>query len=257
MDHLMPNVNDASGTLDWLLSDLRFTGFITPGQTTPLVELFRAVSGSDAGVDQTNRQEGSRTLSGAFHEASLTLTAQLGRLDAVVAPIPNVDPTRLEFPFLAPLTDGRSLARQLYASLLKNFNAFNRLALAETFVLPKPDLTSAYATLGQLLPKIKIDDGISDFLYRVNRPKVWAFSGRSIVVNRVSTWSAASLHAVAVSVTTPQTHRPAVQYAVHLQTDVNTAVNADILEFDLESKMRLADALETMSTELATHGDIQ
>src|ERR1700730_244171 len=200
----MPNVNNASGTFDWQLSNLQFIGFITPGQTTPLVELFRAVSGSDAAVDQTNRQEGSRTLSGAFHDASLTLTTQLGRLDAVVAPIPNVDPTRLEFPSLAPLTDGRALARQLYAPLLQNFNAFNRLALAQTFVLPKPDLTSAYATLGQLLPKIKIDEGISDFLYRVNRPRVLAFSGRSIVVNRLSTLSAAFFLSVVVFFFIPQ-----------------------------------------------------
>jgi hypothetical protein len=252
----MPDANNAQDAA-WRLTSLRFTGFLPAGlANVPLPEIFARVAGAAPDVDQTNRQEGSRTLTGPYGALVLNLGLQSAKLDAVLVPHPHPQLAADGFPFIAPIVEGSEAARAFVRAVLTTFSSFARIAVAASYVLPQPDLSTAYSKLGTLLP-VKIAPGrSSDFMYRINRPRVFTIGEKAIVINRVSLWVAATLHTVSLTPFANAQHE-VVQTAVQVQTDVNTVPTTDISLFTLEEKLTLAEALEAMSAELPIEGDVE
>jgi hypothetical protein len=251
----MPDANNAQHAM-WRLTNLRFTGFMSAHQAVALPEMFAAVAGADPEVDQTNRNEGSRTLSGAYGTFVFNLVLQSSRIDAVLMPHPHHQEQDGGFPSLAPLPEGSERSRTFITAVLTRFSSFTRIAVAGTYILPQPDVPAAYRTLGNLLP-LKLDPNkSSDFMYRINRPRVLTIGDKAIVINRVSVWAAATLHTVSLNPPTGAQHEQ-IQTAVQVQTDINTVPATDLSQFTLVAKLHLAENLEAMSAELPLRGDIE
>src|SRR5439155_24200889 len=124
-----------------------------------------------------------------------TVVSQPGRVDIVLSPDPQ-NPARIqsEFPCLGLLSEKRAATQRLCTAALQQFNTFSRIAIGATYYLSVPNKTASFLKLAEYLPSITIDaNESSDFLYRINRPRVMEVANRSVVVNRVGTWASIQL----------------------------------------------------------------
>jgi len=105
------------------------------------------------------------------------------------------------------------------------------------------------------VPGLRLDDGISDFLYRINRPRV-SRAIPALKVNRLATWTALAIHVYALAIPMSMTVQGQEMYSVtRVELDINTSPEStvEIMKVDLPN---ILDELVELSLEVAEKGDV-
>ena len=244
--------------VEWLALQTRITTFHPQGvEVGDLVGWWSATLGESPEVTESRPREQSVRLSGALGNGLLTVNNLPGRTDFVMEPtgegtgIGNPD-----WPVLAmgSYRDAASSLVDPVKTWIMTGAPVYRLALGALLLLPAADLRSVYQSLSDFLPTISLD-GIStpDFLFRINRARA-SVREPSVLINRLAGWSTAQGQGISISGDRGELTTGPVQYAAHLELDINTHT-ADGQRFDQSLSVDLLDELVDLGYEIAHEGD--
>ena len=247
-------------SLDWQVENLRMTAFPSPSARftqepswwTDLMKEAPETSVRQA-RRQLLRQEGQ--LSGG----RLTLTIQPNRINWQFAAT-REEEEEVALPIIGPFEKTLDIFLPLMVKWfeLDTCPPLSRLAFGAVLLFPVDSLQSGYQQLDRLLPSIELDtEGISDFLYQINRPKSTTTQIENLQINRLSKWSVATLRFINVIMDqTPITVTPNQGVsACRLELDINTQKDFDG-ELLPEQLPEIFNELVNFGEEIASDGDI-
>lgn len=244
--------------VEWLALQTRITTFHPQGvEVGDLVKWWAAALGEPPEVTENRPREQSVRLSGAVGNGLLTVNNLPGRTDFVMDPSGGgLGIGNPGWPVLAMgtyLEAASSLAGSVKAWILSEAPVY-RLALGALLLLPAADLRSVYHSLSGFLPPIPLE-GVStpDFLFRINRVRTSAHEP-TVLINRLAAWSTAQGQGITISGDRGELTTGPVQYAAHLELDINTQ-SADGQQFDPSLSVDLLDELVDLGAEMAHEGD--
>lgn len=142
-----------------------------------------------------------RVEEGTFHGANLTLRIRPFRIDWILKA--NLSDTEVPLGFL---TIGEfEEACTKFCQIMKHWFPLSpnldRLAFGITVLLPVANRNAGYNQLGAYLRGVQLDpEGMSDFMYRVNRRRKSELGIKGLEINRLSTWAVArsEFHALTI-----------------------------------------------------------
>ena len=119
-----------------------------------------------------------------------------------------------------------------------------RLAFGANLLKAAETHSDGYRQLDALLPKVSLDDNnSSEFLYRINRPRVY----NGIKINRISKWTLINF--------IPHITQNSPKYYCNLELDINT--DGDLTnELKREQLKDIQHQLIQLGIEISTEGDI-
>ena len=217
-------------------------------------EWWRQTFDQEPARTETRPHEQIHSVTGPVDHGIMIVTARPGRTDFLLQPNnelgTDIAPSHASISFWQIASSVTTPTR----AWIQSQKQLYRLALGAVLLSPGPDLETAYLKLSALLPKVDLT-GITepDFTYRVNRPRD-SVARPGIPINRVTTWGIAQGQNVAFTpgVQSPQTSP--IQYAAHLELDINTRTSPDQV-FDPATSSALLDELLQLGHEIATTGD--
>lgn len=201
----------------WFVSSLRATVFGSHDEMLSARDAWVAVFADEP--DESRRTKaGDESCSGvAANRWVLNIAKTVdGRIDLVQQAMipPNVD-----FSKFSTLRSYRSVLddfRLKAVALLANCGSVSRVALGGVLRMRSQGHDGSLASLREMLPTIRLDDGVQDLIYRVNRPG----QTRGFRINRVCTWASLVERAFAIG---PDGMREGpLQNVVQLEIDMNT-----------------------------------
>lgn len=201
-------------------------------------------------------RQGIRQEEGSYENGGLILKAELGRVDLIYA-------AKIGDEHIFSSTGNFSEATSNLATLIERIFSgdcppLKRIAFGAILNLSVADKKTGYEQLSPYLPSVQIDpDGSRDFLYRINRPKDSLFEIPNLTVNRLATWSVASLQSSQFVVRADSTDasRSPLIYACRLELDINTSADYDDV-LPSEGLVSIIDELINQGKEIITHGDV-
>jgi len=136
----------------------------------------------------------------------------------------------------------------------------HRMAFGAGLVKPMDDHKNGFEELREVLPQLDLTStGISDFMYRINRPRTSRINAM-ITINRLATWSLSLIRNVRLksdSVQSPRIIDQTLQYVFQLDLDVNTAGRShELSELTGEALQQVFSELAMHGTEIANQGDV-
>ena len=172
------------------------------------------------------------------------------------------DPKNLsgELPIIGPYETLAERFRQVMLGWLSLCPQISRLAYGAVLLMPAGEPSQACQILEPLLPGIKIDwDNSYDFLYRINRRRRSSSGVEGLEINRVATWSLATISGMRVDFVSGQPAPSIIQLPdsgiCRLELDINTAPEFQrVLEKSVRSN--LFAELVDFGNEIAREGDI-
>jgi hypothetical protein len=199
---------------------------------------------------------------GPFRDGQLIVAAHPARVDIVYAALPQL--TSAAVPTLGDHLRVVDSFVHDAKTLVDAVPAVYRLALGCVLLQPAAGRVEGYRTLAPFLPKVQVDaEASSDFMYQINRPRPSKGAVPGLAVNRISKWSVQVTAAISFSPQlpgqvefSPQLPGQVLQYAVRLETDVNSTreVNAELPRAVIPS---LLDELAGLTLEIAAQGDVE
>lgn len=123
-------------------------------------------------------------------------------------------------------------------------------------------MPDGYGKLGKLLPNVKIDaQNTRDFLYRINRRRVWNDGSKRLKINRLSTWSALEFIDVSFDFSLESLQNSPIEKLLNsgsicrLEFDINT-VPESRTALEIELIPSIYNELVKCANQTATNGDI-
>jgi hypothetical protein len=201
------------GIVPWQLQTVRLTAF-TPNAPEP--GAWQAIAGHPPDDVVHKPRERSFVERGAFN--GMMLVAESNPLRSQIE-LQNINPGDAPLSLLPGSVDDvvRAL-RGLAPAWLEHTGPTTRLAFGAVALELQADRPAGYRRLAELLPGLRIDPGMSDLLYRINRAR------QSNVIpdlrlNRVSTWNPIEVQQLDLLTR----EAAVVDTAVAVQLDINTA----------------------------------
>jgi hypothetical protein len=133
------------------------------------------------------------------------------------------------------------------------------LAFGAVLLSPVDTKQLGYQQLNRLLPFIELDtEGISDFLYQINRPRDTTTQIEGLQINRLSKWNVATFRQVnfIVGQTSVRTSRRSEVFACRLELDMNTHqdFSGELLP---EQLPEVFNELIALGREIKNEGDVR
>ena len=244
---------------NWQMESVRLSVFLA-GDTDPTeMKLWEQLVGSPPEQVQSRPREHSFKEEGPFLDGLLSVETNRNRIDWRLNQSPNNISNVL--PILGPYNSFGEEFRLLMHSWLANSPRTNRLGYGAVLLLPAETLPEANNILNRMLTTVDIDtQNTCDFLYRVNRKRHSGCDVVGLEINRLSTWSVASISGIRIDI---GPNRKPIQRVVQLagnticrlELDINTAPEFQEV---LDSKIvpEVFDELVTLGNEIASKGDI-
>jgi len=248
---------------DWLVESLRLTLFPTPvpfesanwwPQLMGAPPQRTESAGSGAETKQMS-DTGSKRTALAIVPMRVDWSVETAELEPGVMPtgIPDIGP------FEAALQEFRDLAHRWFE--LPQCPAAKRLAIGGVFFHPEDNVEAAYRRLEDYTPIAIGPPPVSDFLYRINRPRGYVGIA-GLGVNRLSQWSAAKFGQLRLQlqfgergVVGDQAFVGNPTYYSRLLVDFNTVPDFRG-EIPRQQLRPLFDQMLAWVTETATNGDV-
>ena len=240
---------------DWQAETLRLSLFLSPTADTSLDLSWEKLTGELPESVESNPRLGTRQESGGFSSGVLALVVRPQRIDCVLGPRETDDISDVSFLSIAPFALALEQFRPPASRIIHFFPKVSRIALGVVLTHPVDQKIQGYKQLAEFLPSVKLDpDGMSDFLYRINRPRPSQIID-GLQLNRLCTWSAAArlnAHLPIIPVAPPTISQEV--FARRVEMDINTAQDwkGDLPAAHLES---IFGELVTLSIEIAERGD--
>ena len=206
---------------------------------------------------ETRPQENVQLVSGATGHGQLTASARPGRVDFILD-LNDDGPMESQSVWPVPATGNyretaKSMADPVHKWLTDSPPAY-RLAVGARLLAPGPEIVDVHSTLDGFLPNLNLRGlATPDFTLRVNRTRL-STNQPEVLINRLSTWSIAQGQNVAISPNRPPPQPLPVQYAAHLELDINTSL-ANGEEFSDGISGIILDELVDLAIEIAEKGD--
>ena len=244
--------------VEWLALHTRITAF-HPDEIvfTNLTNWWQNTFDEQPARTESKPRENSELVSGRVSHWQLTANARPGRTDFVLEPNGEVN-TESNPVWPVPATGTyRQTMEELAIPVegwLKVVPQVYRLAVGALLLSPGPGLDAVHSTLSSFLPEVKLN-GLStpDFIFRVNRVRS-ATNISGVAINRLATWSIAQGQSVAISPNRAEPEAGPVQYAAHLELDINTRTEPNSA-FTTAATPAIFKQLMDMAIEIAEQGD--
>ena len=194
---------------------------------------------------------------GPFLDGWLSVEANNTRIDWRFDHDPTNPPS--ELPIVGAYGTLHTEFRELMKRWFIDSPPIQRIGYGAVLLLSVNDVAEGNSLLSELLPAVDIEQDTTDFLYRINRRR-HAHSMEGIEVNRLSTWSVASVVGLRVDMLPlerrmPTLTRIADRNACRLELDINTAPEFRS-QIPTDTAPQLFDELVTLGNEIASSGDI-
>lgn len=222
-------VSDPSGQGQWLVGLLRATTFIPDLSMGGAIEnmWWDKTVGGKPDVENIDRQNGVKKQKGSLNNNRLVLVSQPGRVDWTLEVAESASPDMPELPALGPLsTDTLDPFLNIVKKWLSGCPPANRLAFGANLGRLVADARTGYEDIQQYIPAVQLN-GVSNFLYQINRPKESTVSPGTMI-NRMNTWTVVSIGTVGVTFE-PTASKAAAnmqgqRHICRLDLDINTAL---------------------------------
>jgi len=238
-------------TSPWLVEGMRVTMFLAQDAEHLPTGYYKAVFGKDP---EQKHIVGTRTVEGGrWGDRGFALVEQNpGRLECRIVPWPGAMPDPLakvgEHPEM--FAQFPKFARKIISMAPKLI----RVAFGAILVMPANSLQEGQDILAKLLPAVKFEGELYDFLYRINRPRI--SNAHPIRINRLSNWSVSRIVNLDIPIGVEgRVREESSSLAARLELDINTdAENRVALP---KGKLRgIIDELVQLAEELISEGDI-
>lgn len=238
---------------EWLIESLRATVFPAPGSKPNPEGWWRDLVGSEPDTRTVKPATGEWVEEGPFGPARLVLTINpIGVMQWQLGAPP---PTEIS----ADIVSAGKLSELLppFAKLVDLWfpkaPIMSRIAFGVQALLPVAGHREGYEKLSTLLRAVKVDPATSEFLYRINRPRVSKTGIPDLQINRLSTWHVLKMALMVVGAT-PQVINE--KYACRAQLDINT-VPTFPGTFAAQQAAAIFGELLDLSFEILERGDVE
>lgn len=243
---------------EWVAESLRATAFPSGETEVKPDGWWRNVLGEEP-ESQMSRRTGERREEGTFRGASLILNVSLARIDWVLRPKSSKEEPAEGFPAIGGFAETCAHFHELMHRWFPLSPPLERLAFGAVVSLPVANMAEGYRRLAPYLPALQLgDEGLSDFLYRINRPRLSRSSVSNLSINRLSAWSVLEIHAQQVELSSPPQRPKVIQgepaFACRVELDVNTSPKFTE-QFSGQQCAEVFDELVELAREILQEGD--
>lgn len=226
----MPATDGARGPADaWQTEQVRLTVFSAePSKTSPR-ELWERIGGEVPEQVTEKPSQGFTRIEGTYDADKLCLTVRPGRMDWHQAAQTKADAPPEGFPTIGPITSVLPGFVEAMQSWLQETHGLRptRVAVGAVLLQEVAGHEEGYERIRTYLPFDFRSPGVSDFTYRINRPRATALDIPELRINRLSTWSVVVLQGITLTLNVPSgigsQHVVQGPQACRLEIDVNTA----------------------------------
>lgn len=251
---------DSFQPLDWQVENLRMTAFPSPSvQFDPETNWWNDLMGAPPETSIHRARQGLLRQEGQLEDKRLILTIQPDRINWLLTAIEVEE--EIDLPIIGPFEEmlGIFLPLMLRWFELDTCPPLSRLAFGAVLLSPVDTKQLGYQQLDSFLPSVELDtEGISDFLYQINRPRDTITQIEGLQINRLSKWNVATLRQVnfIVGQTTVRTSPRQEVFACRLELDINTHqdFNGELLP---EQLPEVFNELVNLGREITREGDIR
>jgi hypothetical protein len=257
--------NNDAPQRQWFAMSLRITLFLKEAINVDAPpKWWEEIVGNPPEAESRQRAQGLFQQDGAFGRGRLSLAILSGnsRIDWIWRALGPEAPS-YEFPVLGAFREtGEEFAGAMKGWLDKSSLAGIRLAFGAELAQPVDSVRDGYIKLGEHLKRaVKVDPESTDFLYRVNRPRMTESMDHLLKINRLSTW--AVMQARYINILMPGggeaigqfATAPASQVICRLELDINSTADSSETMEALQLK-RLLDEFLTFALEISERGDV-
>ena len=245
----------------WQAESLRATAFYNVGDApSEAARLWQMLMHRQPDEVSSRPNERLHLARGAFggSERQLQCAITPDRVDWVLRAAPPAQNRAPEgLPTIDYLTGVLPSFLDLCMRWLERSAAMTRLAFGAVLLCAASNPYEANVRLSTLLPSVTLDpEGVSDFLYRVNRRQPLR-SREGVFANRLSTWSAIQAGSVGVSISgdgSAQLTHEAGHFACRLDLDMST-VGISTTSFSGTEATGVFEELVSLGVEIAEQGD--
>jgi hypothetical protein len=246
----------AAGQAAWRVEQVRCTAFPSTAMDVRRGVWERLVGEPPETVTDKPRAQLLTEL-GPFQAGQLQYSATPIRVDwryttRIAAQVDELD--EVNFDGMGELSDGLGALDKVINGWFGSAPPLSRLALGAVLHHPVEDKAAAHRALNGLLSGVNIpEEGASDFLYQINRPRE-SGAENGLVLNRLSKWSVAGM--LMQLQTEGQTKTVVLKtplVACRLELDVNTAAEREEPISDVQAVWR---ELSGLALEIAEKGDV-
>ena len=245
----------------WQAESLRATAFYNAGNApTDVARLWQLSVHRQPDEVSSRPNDGIQLARGPFggSERQLQCVIRQDRVDWLLRPAPPAQNRAPEGLLTIDTLEGLLPSfHELATRWLEESSEITRLAFGAVLLFGVSSHYEANATLSRLLPSVSLDpEGVSDFLYRVNRRRRLT-SHDGGLANRLSTWSTIQDVSVGVAVSgdsPPQLTYQAGHFACRLELDINT-VATPTTALSASEATAVFDELVSLGVEIAEQGD--
>ena len=236
---------------DWQTESLRLSAF-TLEPLAQTASFWEQLVGTPPEAVNHRPRERSMQEEGPHLTGRLSVQANPNRIDWRLSQDPS-NPAN-EFPVAGGYEDLQKDFRELmHQWIVRSCPPTQRLAFGAVLLFPVQDPAEGNKILTELLPALKIDMDMHDLLYRVNRRR-HSRTIEGVELNRLSTWSIASILEIRVEVQGSERVESTVTGNVcRLELDVNTAPQPTQRIDDLAG---IFEELVDLGNEIAAKGDV-
>lgn len=248
----------ASSSRIWQAEGFRLSVFLDDAIDPTNMSFWEQLVGDPPDEVQRKPREQSFKEGGPLFSGRLSVEASKDRIDWRL----NFDPNNAsdQLPILGSYDSLKEQFRKLMREWFTHCPPTHRLGYGAVLLLPTETSSEACKLLDDLLPAINIDwENTYDFLYRINRRRPSRCNIQGLEINRLATWSVASVSGVRVNFAPSRPIPSIIQLSdstlCRLELDINTAPEfRQKLDGNIGSD--IFDELVNFGDEIASEGDI-
>jgi hypothetical protein len=240
----------------WQTQELRLIVFPVQPEAALRRELWQELVGEQP--ETSVRKRLLRTEEGRIGERVLVMNVDAQRIAWTFVPSIDLSDPPPGIPALGEFSETIEASTSLFERFLTELcPEIRRLAFGAVLFQPNDSHEACYRTLAQYLPAVLVDPQSHDFNYRINRRRKAKSGPESLLINRLSTWSAIIWSAeVRVESPQPRSVLPLTDaYACRLELDINTDPNFHGV-LPSGSLVGLWREMVHLGQEIATRGDV-
>ena len=250
---------------DWDVLQTRVSVFHQEVDQVPSVgEWAREKYGKELDLIQSNPKDGSDRVFKRLSNGLLTIIGTLGRTDFIIEQAQEIEDIsgngQIASRPWANVSIGsyvevvESAADPAKEWITKGVPVY-RLAVGARLLLPGPGLYEVYQSLSRHIQGIPLDNVSSpDFVFRINRGRA-SQNDENIFINRLAAWSIGQGQIVTIPTGGGQPNASSIQFALHLELDINTRTTQDD-NIPPGLSLVLLGELITLGSEIAQEGDV-
>lgn len=177
----------------WVAEGLRVTTFHDLEDKIDLDSLWLELTGTPPEEKISKPREGGTLLRAHIDNFQIRMDSTLGKLNFYHDTVLDLSSPSNDIHFLGTIPQAASTFLVDAEKLLNlpSFPRVIRVALGMVLRLKVEDRNEAYQKLDALIPEVDLDsNATSEFLYRINWPCTARIGDETLLINRLSTWSA-------------------------------------------------------------------